>query len=487
MTGDSIEIYYQAVSNLSFFTYVILTGCCLVFLCYDFFHSKKNLWLVGASFSITHCFIYYMPYVVSNFLAYFFSVGAALIVMLLLEKQNRKIKIYLAATFFAIRWHAACIANMIADFILREISLFLYHHLDAADPSMWKWQFAGFCIFLLLRDLMQNGLIFGIAVMIRRSFVQKNMEMKLQEFTMLLVPSVSGMVFCILFQMYQAAAGKEIYDVSVFLQVIWILMHAVMLTAVVSTAVLYQSLLQKQEQEKRNLVLKKQMQDIRKHIDSVEQVYEEIRGIRHDIGNHVAVMESLMEQNRYNDAKEYLEPLKKEMGTFEFPAKTGNPVTDIILFERAKEARDKGVAFTSEFYYPQKEKPDIMDVSVVLNNALGNALEAAKEGGYVRIFSALRKNIWLVQVENSFGGKLELGKNGLPETTKEDKKTHGFGLKNIKAVAEKYYGTVSIEQKDVSIEQKDIEQKDIEQKDIEQKDIEQKEGMVRLSVMMVLD
>ncbi len=101
-----------------------------------------------------------------------------------------------------------------------------------------------------------------------------------------------------------------------------------------------------------------------------------------------------------------------------------------------------------------------MDVSVVLNNALGNAVEAAKEGGYVRIFSALRKNIWLVQVENSFLGKLELDKNGLPETTKEDKKTHGFGLKNIKAVAEKYYGTVSLEQK---------------------------EGMVRLSVMMVLD
>lgn len=38
--------------------------------------------------------------------------------------------------------------------------------------------------------------------------------------------------------------------------------------------------------------------------------------------------------------------------------------------------------------------------------------------------------------------------SGLPKTKKGNKKAHGFGLQNIKSVAEKYYGDVLIEQKE---------------------------------------
>ena len=33
---------------------------------------------------------------------------------------------------------------------------------------------------------------------------------------------------------------------------------------------------------------------------------------------------------------------------------------------------------------------------------------------------------------------------GLPETTKKDKCSHGFGLANIRKVAQKYYGDIDI-------------------------------------------
>jgi sensor histidine kinase YesM len=36
--------------------------------------------------------------------------------------------------------------------------------------------------------------------------------------------------------------------------------------------------------------------------------------------------------------------------------------------------------------------------------------------------------------------------DGCPPTTKEDVAQHGYGMRNMKRIAEKYFGTVSLEQ-----------------------------------------
>ncbi|MDE6841335.1 MAG: ATP-binding protein [Oscillospiraceae bacterium] len=45
--------------------------------------------------------------------------------------------------------------------------------------------------------------------------------------------------------------------------------------------------------------------------------------------------------------------------------------------------------------------------------------------------------------ENYFEGDLDL-RDGLPATTKEQNGYHGFGLKSIRATAEKYKGQMSV-------------------------------------------
>ena len=58
-------------------------------------------------------------------------------------------------------------------------------------------------------------------------------------------------------------------------------------------------------------------------------------------------------------------------------------------------------------------------------------------------------NAYLIQVKNSFSGRLSLDpQSGLPETSKDDKDSHGYGLMNMKRITEKYYGTIQIEQND---------------------------------------
>lgn len=160
-------------------------------------------------------------------------------------------------------------------------------------------------------------------------------------------------------------------------------------------------------------------------------------------------LERLNEKKEYGAAQEYMMQLKQRFYDTAAGIKSGNPVTDVILLEKQKEALERGIDFCCEFLYPKEIRVDAFDVSVILNNALANALEGAAgcRHPYVHILSYRRKNAFLIEVMNSIRGRVEIEEgSGLPETTKEDGEGHGFGLANIREAAQKYYGDIEIEQ-----------------------------------------
>ena len=57
----------------------------------------------------------------------------------------------------------------------------------------------------------------------------------------------------------------------------------------------------------------------------------------------------------------------------------------------------------------------------------------------------------MLEIKNSICKRVEVDKEtGLPETTKEDKASHGYGLSNIRKVAQKYCGDIDIRQDEKS-------------------------------------
>ena len=112
-----------------------------------------------------------------------------------------------------------------------------------------------------------------------------------------------------------------------------------------------------------------------------------------------------------------------------------------------KEAERKGILFTSEFHYPEKLQIDVFDISIILNNALANSIEAAEgcENSYISVLSYQRRNVCMIIVENSCKSQPVMDEeSGLPVTDKEDQDGHGFGLINMRRVAQKYYGDIDI-------------------------------------------
>ena len=155
---------------------------------------------------------------------------------------------------------------------------------------------------------------------------------------------------------------------------------------------------------------------------------------------------------------DYGEELKSALSRISGEIKSGNPVTDVILQELKNEAEKRKIRFQSDFYYPTGTNINAFDVSVILNNALQNAMENARhvplenagkgEVPYISILSYHRNNAYMIEISNSFTGNLQWDEEReLPVTSKEKTEGHGYGLSNIRMVARKYSGDIAIDLK----------------------------------------
>lgn len=83
---------------------------------------------------------------------------------------------------------------------------------------------------------------------------------------------------------------------------------------------------------------------------------------------------------------------------------------------------------------------DVMDVSALFGNMLDNAIESAEkqkeEKRLVGLYISREKQFLKIRTENYCDEKIRF-KNGMPVTTKKDKRFHGYGMKSMQKTVEK--------------------------------------------------
>jgi len=268
-------------------------------------------------------------------------------------------------------------------------------------------------------------------------------------FATLLSVMVGYFTFNFLSNVYIEDMQVYIWDVHPAYTVLRIIYQMVSFAAIVIALVIYQKLKEKQREERENIVLAEQIANTRQHICEVEKLYGDIRALKHDMGNHITVLENLFMKKETKELGKYMAELKTALNESAGEIKTGNPVTDVILTQKHKEAEEKGIDFFCKFMYPADTGINAFDVSVILNNAIANAFEGVKgcENPYISVSAYRKKNAYMMEVTNCISKSVEIdNETGLPETTKNDKGSHGFGLTNIRKVAQKYYGDIDISQ-----------------------------------------
>lgn len=266
---------------------------------------------------------------------------------------------------------------------------------------------------------------------------------------MLMAPSITGVTgYGIMIYFVRIADWMDVFP-GLYCGVAF-LHFGISIITIVVVIVLFQNIKAGQEEKLQSELLAAQIENTERHIKQVESLYRNIQSMKHDMANHIFTLERLYEGNNVEEAIDYGKELKSALSLVSGEIKSGNPVTDVILLELKNEAEKRNIRFQSDFYYPTGTNINAFDVSVILNNALQNAMEnvGKSEAPHISVHSCHRNKAYMIEISNSFTGELQWDEErGLPVTSKKTD-GHGYGLSNIRMVAKKYFGDMVINLKD---------------------------------------
>ena len=174
----------------------------------------------------------------------------------------------------------------------------------------------------------------------------------------------------------------------------------------------------------------------KENIDMVNQKY-------HDLKHQINLLKT---QAYVGKSTSYLEKMEREIRVYETQNKTGNQILDAVLTNKAMICQNKEIELKFIVDGGALSFMEDMDVSALFGNMLDNAIESAekqqeKQKRLIWLYVTKEKQFVRIRTENYCDEKIQF-KNGMPVTTKKDRRLHGYGMKSIKSTVEKYHGSV---------------------------------------------
>lgn len=202
---------------------------------------------------------------------------------------------------------------------------------------------------------------------------------------------------------------------------------------------------------------------MRKEVTAIESVFNSqyqqykayaenstaIRRTYHDLKHQIDIIRH-EEDTTKKDA--YMQDMVTLLDTFGSKIETGNGVLDTILTRKNLYCIQNNIQFSCIVDGKILTAMNIMDICSLFGNAIDNAIEHVikipdNDKRIVNLRVVNKGSIILVRVENYIIDELDLT-NGLPHTSKENTDSHGYGLKSIRYIANKYDGSMSITSED---------------------------------------
>lgn len=180
------------------------------------------------------------------------------------------------------------------------------------------------------------------------------------------------------------------------------------------------------------------------HYQDLAEKNRDIRRFRHDIKNNLLALDILLSDGKYDEAKKYIDSMNESVKETENRFSTGSYLADAILSHKADEIKNDKLDIEFSGTVPS-ERISNNDLCTILTNSIDNAARAYKEVApcKINVTSDETEKGCTITVSNPVLKKVEIKNNSI-KTSKKDAQNHGFGIENIKKVAEKYRGFVRL-------------------------------------------
>lgn len=230
------------------------------------------------------------------------------------------------------------------------------------------------------------------------------------------------------------------------------------LTAISTLALLFTNLIvfDQYYQMQKDSEISRQYQLLQQHLASekqqihlMDEQQQEVRRLVHDVKNSLLPIVNALNQENQTMAKYLLAQILDGFTQSPSRIETGYSLIDAILSQKLKVSQDRQIRLNVEYHLNDIQRISDIDLSVILGNALDNAIEATEqieemERRVINLTLQSEKGLLTIKLNNPISGQL-IKKNGQYLSTKSDHNNHGFGISSIRLLVEKYQGLMQID------------------------------------------
>lgn len=181
-----------------------------------------------------------------------------------------------------------------------------------------------------------------------------------------------------------------------------------------------------------------------RHFEQTRAADAEMRMLRHDMKNHITVMNGLYRSGKTDELGEYLNGLSDSFADSLAVNDTGSEIADAIISEKRAVAETSGTKLVCDGSLKGLAINAVI-LCTVLSNLLDNAIEAAEQTDNERIITLTAKrtgSFYFISISNPCRGYVDVSADMI--TTKPDREHHGLGLKSVRNTLEKCGGTLEL-------------------------------------------
>lgn len=191
----------------------------------------------------------------------------------------------------------------------------------------------------------------------------------------------------------------------------------------------------------------------RDQMHAMQKNHEDILMLRHEIRNQYSSMRDMLSEKRYDDLEKFFAGFEdRVLETIQY-VDCGNFTVNSILNTELGKAKYYGFAIEYKIAVPPRMPVKETDLCSVLTNLIDNAIEACRkaelppESVVIGVELKVQNKSLFIKVTNPLGESNRESALAL-KTTKDNAFLHGYGVKIVRRIADKYYGSVHYDVKD---------------------------------------
>ena len=191
-------------------------------------------------------------------------------------------------------------------------------------------------------------------------------------------------------------------------------------------------------------ISKAQDEAIADHYILMREHYDSQQIMIHDIKKHLAFIGDMLNIGDVAEAERYLEELETLPSLKRTVRLCDEPLLNVILSRYIACSQDLGIEFHCNIRSSDLSFMDPTSIAALFSNLLSNAVESAQKSRdkqiELDIFKDTDEGYIMISLENSCDSAPVADANGQLMTTKKGRQIHGYGLKSIGRVVERYDG-----------------------------------------------